>query len=153
MSDAARHDFVHEESIMREDDIRRVRRSFAILGDPAKFGQRFYAVLFALRPDARALFPADLRLQVKKMMDMLDSIVRGLDAPGRLAAEFAELGRRHAGYGVREEDYDDVGAALLKALHETLGDAFTPEVEQAWATVYGELAEAMIAAENAANEA
>ena len=40
-------------------------------------------------------------------------------------------------------------SALLKALHETLGDdAFTPEVEQAWATVYGELAEAMIGAQN-----
>jgi hemoglobin-like flavoprotein len=31
------------------------------------------------------------------------------------------------------------------ALHEQFGDAFTPELEQAWATVYGDLSEAMIA--------
>lgn len=138
---------------MREEDIRQVRDSFAAMGDTMRFGQRFYAVLFELRPDARALFPAELDLQAKKLMDMLGSIVRGLDAPDRLAAEFAELGRRHAGYGVVEEDYDDVGAALLKTLHEGLGNAFTPEVEAAWATVYGELAEAMIAAENEATRA
>jgi hemoglobin-like flavoprotein len=136
-----------EETIMRQDDIQRVRDSFAGL-DAANFGQLFYAILFRLRPDVRALFPAELDAQVKKLMDMLTSIVRGLDAPDRLALEFAELGRRHAGYGVREEDYDDVGTALLKTLRENLGAAFTPEVEQAWATVYGDLAEAMIAAEN-----
>ncbi len=134
---------------MREDDIRRVRDSFAALGDATHFGKRFYAVLFELRPHLRALFPSELDLQARKLMDMLGSIVRGLDTPSRLTVEFAELGRRHAGYGVNEDDYDDVGTALLKTLHEGLGDAFTPEVEQAWATVYGEMAEAMIAAENA----
>ncbi|MBA8885816.1 hemoglobin-like flavoprotein [Dokdonella fugitiva] len=44
---------------------------------------------------------------------------------------------------MREDD--DVGAALLMALHEHFGDAFTPELEQAWATAYGDPAEAMIA--------
>ncbi len=130
---------------MHDDDIRRVRDSHAAIGDPDEFGRRFYATLFRLRPDTRTLFPVDLDAQVRKLVDMLASIVRGLDAPARLAREFAELGRRHVGYGVREDDYDDVGAALLMALHEHFGDAFTPELEQAWATVYGDLAEAMIA--------
>ncbi|MCQ4164886.1 globin domain-containing protein [Tahibacter harae] len=131
---------------MHEPDIRRVRESHARLTDPLAFGTRFYALLFAQRPDARRLFPPDLDAQVRKLVDMLASIVGGLDAQARLQQEFAELGRRHAGYGVSEDDYDDVGSALLVTLREFLGDAFTPEVEEAWATLYGDLAEAMIAA-------
>lgn len=130
---------------MHDEDIRRVRDSYASIGDGDEFARRFYATLFRLRPDTRRLFPANLDAQVRKLVDMLASIVHGLDAPARLAREFAELGRRHVGYGVREDDYDDVGAALLMALHEQFGDAFTPELEQAWATVYGDLSEAMIA--------
>ncbi|HEY6941006.1 globin domain-containing protein [Dokdonella sp.] len=130
---------------MHDDDIQRVRESYAALGDPDELGRRFYATLFRLRPDTRRLFPVDLDAQVRKLVDMLASIVRGLDAPDRLAQEFAGLGRRHVGYGVREDDYDDVGAALLIALHEQFGEAFTPELEHAWAAVYGDLAEAMIA--------
>ncbi len=130
---------------MHDDDIRRVRDSHAAIGDSAEFGRRFYATLFRLRPDTRTLFPVDLDPQSRKLADMLASIVHGLEAPAQLTQECAELGRRHVGYGVREDDYDDVGAALLMTLHEHFGEAFTPELEQAWAAVYGDLAEAMIA--------
>ncbi|HEU4663358.1 MAG TPA: globin domain-containing protein [Dokdonella sp.] len=130
---------------MNDDDIERVRASHRAIGDGRAFARRFYATLFRLRPDARTRFPADLEAQVRKLADMLESIVRGLHEPARLAREFAGLGRRHVGYGVREDDYDDVGAALLMALHEQFGPAFTPELEQAWAAVYAEIAEAMIA--------
>lgn len=131
---------------MKERDIHRIRESHARIVDPQAFGARFYDRLFALRPQARRLFPPCLDAQVGKLVDMLDSIVRSLEAESLLQQEFAELGRRHAGYGVSEDDYDDVGSALLMTLRECLGEAFTPEVEEAWATLYGDLAEAMIAA-------
>lgn len=136
---------------MHDDDIRRVRDSFAAIGDLADFGRRFYATLFRLRPDARSLFPVDPDMQVRKLVDMLAAIVRALDDPAWIEREFSALGRRHAGYGVGEDDYDDVGAALLITLRERFGDAFTPALEQAWATFYGDLAEAMIAAEHEAD--
>jgi hemoglobin-like flavoprotein len=50
-----------------------------------------------------------------------------------------DLGRRHEGYGVKEEHYESVGAALLWTLGQGLGEEFTPEVEQAWAETYGTL--------------
>ena len=56
------------------------------------------------------------------------------------------LGRRHAGYGVREEHYATVGAALLWTLEQGLGDTFTTPVRDAWATAYGTLASVMIEA-------
>jgi|GEM_PF-1135260 len=123
---------------MTEDEIRLVQATFAGIGDAGAFGRRFYEHLFRARPDARELFPADLDAQVRKLVDMLESIVRQLRDEGRLAHEFAELGRRHAGYGVGEDDYDDVGAAPLTALREHFGDAFTASAEQAWGRVYGD---------------
>ena len=54
-----------------------------------------------------------------------------------------DLGRRHVGYGVMDEHYDTVGAALLWTLEKGLGDAFTTEVREAWTSVYGLLATTM----------
>jgi hypothetical protein len=53
------------------------------------------------------------------------------------------LGRRHAAYGVKDEHYGTVGAALLWTLGEGLGADFTPEVKDAWTSVYGTLATTM----------
>ena len=53
------------------------------------------------------------------------------------------LAHRHVGYGVRDEHYDKVGEALLWTLERVFGAAFTPEVRNAWATLYGVVAATM----------
>jgi hemoglobin-like flavoprotein len=47
---------------------------------------------------------------------------------------------------VQAEHYATVGAALLKTLEQGLGDDFTPPVREAWAAVYGLVADVMIQA-------
>jgi len=54
-----------------------------------------------------------------------------------------DLGRRHAGYGVRDEHYHTVGAALLWTLEQGLGELYTPDVAEAWAAAYTLLAGVM----------
>lgn len=135
---------------MTPDAIALVRASHRHLAGAAReTGRRFYERLFALAPAARALFPDDVDAQADKLMAMIGAIVEGLDDPDALAGTFAAMGRRHAGYGAREEHYDDVGAALLATFRDVLGERFDDDVEAAWAMVYGELAEAMIAAGHA----
>ena len=51
-----------------------------------------------------------------------------------------DLGRRHVGYGVKAEDYNVVGQALLWTLEKGLKHAFTSEVRDAWLVAYGWLA-------------
>ena len=46
-----------------------------------------------------------------------------------------------------------VGASLLWTLEKGLGRAFTPELKEAWATVYGMLATVMIDAMRSETEA
>ena len=47
-----------------------------------------------------------------------------------------EMGKRHVGYGVKDEDYDVVGEALLWTLAAGLGDEFTDDVKDAWTETY-----------------
>jgi len=103
----------------------------------------FYGRLFELDPSLRALFTTDLKEQGKKLMHMINLAVRGLDDPDKLIPAVRDLGRRHTGYGVKDEHYDTVGAALIWTLEKGLDDAFTPEVQEAWAATYGLLAGTM----------
>jgi hemoglobin-like flavoprotein len=100
-------------------------------------GAHFYDRLFELDPEARRLFAAtDMSVQEAKLMQMFDDIVRSLDQPAELVPEVAALGRRHAHYGVKDGDYESVGAALLWTLEQVLGEAFTPDVREAWSEAY-----------------
>lgn len=103
----------------------------------------FYRRLFEMAPEVRGLFTSDIRDQGRRLMQMLGVVVKGLDRLDRLLPTVHALGERHLSYGVREEDYDAVGAALLWTLNEAHGAGFTSAVEEAWAEAYGLLADAM----------
>jgi hemoglobin-like flavoprotein len=104
----------------------------------------FYDRLFELHPASQALFRnTDMDAQGQKLMQMLDAIVEALAHPERLVVDVAALGRRHATYGVRDEDYQSVGTALIWTLEEALGPEFTPEARSAWSEAYLLLAEIM----------
>ncbi|HEY9104584.1 globin family protein [Chitinimonas sp.] len=106
----------------------------------------FYANLFAADPSLRSLFKGDMQEQGRRLMTMIGVAVRMLERLDALIPAVQDLGRRHAGYGVREEHYNTVGGALLMTLGQGLGEDYTPEVADAWADVYSLLAETMMAA-------
>jgi hemoglobin-like flavoprotein len=110
----------------------------------------FYGRLFDMAPEVRALFRGDMEEQGRKLMTMIDVAVRGLGRLEEIVPAVQGLGVRHAGYGVRDEHYDIVGASLLWTLEQGLGDAFTGEVADAWAEAYALLATTM---RDAASEA
>ncbi len=110
----------------------------------------FYERLFATTPALRPLFKGDLTEQKKKLVQMLAYCVGKLDAPDELLPAVRALGRRHVGYGVTDEHYQLVGAALLSTLEIGLGAAFTAEVRDAWTAVYQVLSATMIEGTRAA---
>ena len=103
----------------------------------------FYGKLFELDPSLEPMFRGDMAEQRRKLMQMLTAAVKGLDRLDQLVPVVEDLGRRHVGYGVADAHYDTVGAALLWTLQKGLGDAFTPDVHDAWVAVYGLLAGTM----------
>lgn len=96
----------------------------------------FYAKLFELDPSLKPLFKGDMKEQGRKLMQMIAVAVNGLSNLETIVPAAQALGARHAGYGVKEKDYETVGAALLSTLQAGLGADFTPELRQAWSETY-----------------
>lgn len=111
-----------------------------------KAAELFYGKLFELDPELKPLFKGDMAEQGKKLMTMIGLAVRGLNNLEALVPAVQNLGVRHVDYGVKDEHYGTVGAALLWTLEQGLGEAFTEEVKQAWTEVYTVLADTMKAA-------
>jgi len=128
-----------------------VQDSFAAIAPNADaVAALFYGRLFEIDPSLRHMFRGDMAEQRKKLMQMLTAAVKGLDRLEQLVPVVQDLGRRHAKYGVADEHYDTVAAALLWTLEQGLGEAFTEDLKGAWVTVYTLLATTM---KSAANEA
>jgi hemoglobin-like flavoprotein len=102
-----------------------------------------YARLFELDPKLKPLFKGDMKEQGQKVMDMFYLAATSLDQPQQIAPAFQQLGRRHAEYGVKPEDYLTMSAALDWTMEMTLGDEFTPEMKTAWREAYTLLVELM----------
>ena len=76
-------------------------------------------------------------------MKTINIAVQALDYVEPLIPTLKEMGAAHAGYGVKDKDYNTVGSALLWTLEQGLGDEFTDEVKNAWGAVYDVLASTM----------
>ena len=114
----------------------------------------FYQRLFELDADIERLFRrADMAKQRAILMGTLAVVVRSLDRLDTIVPAIEALGRRHAGYGVRPEHYDTVGAALLWTLDKGLGQAFDSDTREAWSVAYGTLAGLMIEAGSKVDQA
>ena len=129
---------------MTNDQVTAVQRSWervVPIADAA--AALFYGRLFELDPELRPLFRGDMAEQGRKLMQMITTVVRSLDRLERVLPAIEALGARHAGYGVRDEHYDVVGAALLWTLEHGLEDEWTPDLAAAWTEAYMTLAGAM----------
>ncbi|MCG2582138.1 MAG: globin domain-containing protein [Marinobacter sp.] len=129
---------------MNDTQIALVQESFAkvapIADDAAAL---FYNRLFELDPELRPLFKGNMAEQGKKLMKMIGMAVNSLGRLEEIVPAVQSLGERHMDYGVKEQDYDTVGSALLWTLEQGLGKAFTPECRAAWAQTYTLLANTM----------
>jgi nitric oxide dioxygenase len=104
----------------------------------------FYDRLFEVAPSVKAMFPADMTEQRKKLMMMLAAVVGGLGNLESILPAASALAKRHVSYGAKPEHYPVVGGALLYTLEKGLGEAWTPELASAWTAAYGTLSGYMI---------
>jgi hemoglobin-like flavoprotein len=107
------------------------------------FGRVFYARLFKVNPELRALFPGEMDRQSHALTAMLEMIVNSIDVQDKLVPLIRYLGERHAVFNVKPEHYRAFGAALMWTLAFIQMDEFTPETRRAWEEAYWFMAENM----------
>ena len=130
---------------MTPDQIKLVQQSFAEVAPISEQAAViFYDRLFEVAPSVKAMFPADMTEQRKKLMATLGAVVHGLSNLESILPAASALATRHVSYGAKPEHYPVVGSALLWTLEKGLGDAWTPDVAAAWKAAYGTLSTFMI---------
>jgi len=130
---------------MTPDQITLVQQSFAKVAPIAdQAAGMFYDRLFRIAPQLKALFPADMTEQRRKLMATLAIVVAGLSNLESILPAASALATRHVAYGARAEHYPLVGAALMWTLEKALGDTWTGDVAEAWTAAYTLLSGAMI---------
>lgn len=130
---------------MDATQVKLVQESFAKVAPIAdQAAVIFYDRLFEVAPSVKAMFPADMTEQRKKLMGMLAAVVNGLTNLESILPAASALAKRHVGYGASPEHYTVVGSTLLWTLEKGLGEAWTPEIAAAWTATYGTLSTYMI---------
>ena len=104
----------------------------------------FFDRLAEVDPGLGAQLSGDSNVHSDKLATVLQIAVisvRNLDA---LVPMLRLLGSEYRSYGARPEYYETFGDVLLWTLEQGLGEAYTEEINEAWATLYGIIAEMMM---------
>lgn len=110
----------------------------------------FYRELFTAHPELFNIFNrANQRNggQARSLAASILSYAAHVENPTQLTGMLERITHKHASLEVQPEHYPIVGKHLLKAIQIVLGDAATPQIVDAWAAAYQQLAEVMIGRE------
>ncbi|WP_420863132.1 globin domain-containing protein [Algirhabdus cladophorae] len=113
-----------------------------VISAPQTGADLFYGRLFEESPETRKLFKSDMASQGLKLMQTINAVVDNLDED--LSETVLQLGTRHQGYDVMEEDYAKVGAALIWMLDAMAGSDFDQSTQDAWGKAYGQICTVML---------
>ncbi|MEO0769555.1 MAG: globin family protein [Cyanobacteria bacterium J06649_4] len=123
-----------------------LEQSFELVKPKAdEFVASFYNNLFTDYPASKPLFEhSDMGAQQKMLKGALVMVIENLRKPDVLSDALKGLGARHVKYGALPEHYPLVGNSLLKTLGQYAGDAWTPDLKDAWTGAYGAISELML---------
>ena len=139
---------------MTPEQVALVQQSFAKVAPISEAAAvMFYDRLFEVAPTVKAMFPADMTEQRKKLMATLAAVVNGLSNLESILPAASALATRHVAYGAKAEHYPVVGATLLWTLEKGLGEAWTAELAAAWGAAYAALSGYMISVAYGRSEA
>jgi len=121
-----------------------LRDSFTLVLDRRPdLTMRFYEILFERYPALAPRFSRAREAQAQMLGQAIGAVLDHLDNAPWLSNTLGTLGRKHTGYGVTDEMYDQVGDALVATLAETAAEAWTPRLAAQWTAAYGVIASLM----------
>ena len=113
--------------------------------------RHFYRILLDEHPQLRPLFNQAHQASGEQQRALANGVLmyaRHIDRLDALGDLVGQIVNKHVSLQVLPEHYPLVGAALLRAIREVLGEQIaTPAVIEAWGAAYGQLADILIGAE------
>lgn len=116
-----------------------------------KYGEEittvFYRQLLEAHPELSSIFDSENQkdgTQARRLAGAILAYAANIDRLEQIGTAVDKIAHRHVTLRVLPEHYPVVGEYLLKAIKTVLGEAATPEILEAWAAAYGQLAEIMI---------
>jgi nitric oxide dioxygenase len=110
----------------------------------------FYRNMLEAHPELNTVFNTPNQVnghQPRALAGALHAYASHIDDLGALSSAVELICNKHASLYIKPDDYKIVGKYLLEAMGEVLGAALTPEIHDAWATAYWQLANLMIGRE------
>ncbi|MBP7133494.1 MAG: hypothetical protein RLZZ369_649 [Pseudomonadota bacterium] len=115
--------------------------------------RHFYSRMFTHNPELREVFNQGHQrsgTQQQALAQAVTAYAQHIDNPAVLMPVLERVAQKHVSLGIRKEHYAVVGRHLLASIGEVLGEAATPELLNAWAEAYGQLADILTGMEQAA---
>ncbi|GIZ42684.1 hypothetical protein CKM354_000594300 [Cercospora kikuchii] len=110
----------------------------------------FYKNMLSERPELNNVFNQTNQVnshQAGALAASLYAYANHIDDLGVLSPAVEKICHKHASLYIQPEHYEIVGEGVLRAFATVLGDAFTPEIREAWGAAYWQLANIMIGRE------
>jgi NAD(P)H-flavin reductase len=104
----------------------------------------FYGHLFAIEPQARAMFPPAMDGQRKRFYQALTRVIASSGDRARLTSYLDGLGRAHRKFGVQKEHFDSIRQALAATFQRYAPSVWTDATAAAWDELFGRASSAMI---------
>lgn len=131
--------------MLTPENIALIRTSFKqVLDAHPELFEDFYTRLFVTEPGLRSMFPSSTHSQAMKLEAVIQTALSALDMPDTLLPLVRKMGEEHAGYGVKNDQYQLVSEVLLDTLAASAGPLWTAETSAAWGAVLGVLIDTMI---------
>jgi hemoglobin-like flavoprotein len=110
-----------------------------------ELGEAFYRHLFGMLPEVKPLFPDDMLDQRQRLVEALLSSVYALHDPEGMEITLQRLGATHHRRQVKEDQYQYIPHALLRAVRDITAGEFSTWESSAWISVYSWMVAHMVA--------
>ena len=109
--------------------------------------EHFYARMFRENPELKHIFNMSNQHTGRQKVALFEAILayaKNIDNLSALKAAVERIANKHTSFHIQAAHYDIVGHHLIETFRELLGADFTPNIEDAWTTAYGVLADIFI---------
>jgi hemoglobin-like flavoprotein len=131
--------------MMTAQGLETIRSSYSAIAPHADdLADRFFTRLFTIQPVLRALLPRDHWQRSHDLAALLGLVVKNADRPENIQGVLMDFGAKAQRAGIMPQHYGLARQALLDAMSDALGSAWTDDVAADWTDLLNTVASLVV---------